>query len=183
MEPEEYDKPQDILTSKILQYEIHVVHSNETYAKEIMSGMNAVWTSQPTSGIAWISSDKTDKRQTLNITWIASESDLNRKYDSDPESVLIAVVLPPDLNTLSYSIRTNPDFFANVIPSPSQDNVGLETCRMHAQAPKLEDPSSCPVNGYYYSSFLSLQYLVDQALIARETVSNRSHEYKLNYKL
>jgi len=62
-----------------------------------------------------------------------------------------------------YTIRVSPDGGYG-LPPVATKKVGLETCRSStSEVPEF--PSTCPVNGYYYSNFLALQTLVDQAYI------------------
>jgi len=64
-------------------------------------------------------------------------------------------------------------------PRPSQKSAPLSTCRSNnLNLNSLESPATCPVNGYFYSGFLALQYLVDQAILTVSMSSYVNSEYR-----
>jgi len=121
-----------------------------------------------------------DKDSTiLEFNFHPSESELVDFYDTaPPESrVTMGLILPmdfavgdsmPPIAHLNYTIRTSPDEVMS-LPSLSTKKMDLDTCRAKRDSTEigtqLEYPTTCPINGYYYSNFLALQSLVDQTFL------------------
>jgi hypothetical protein len=161
---ESYETPQNVLKSLMivdplkdnetgLPHDIRIIHSSAEYAMNVSENMEKVWL-----GYSNIRPD-----QIFNFTHYSTEAELMDAYYSG--TVEMAIVLSENSKDLSYAIRLNPDV-PQPVPPASTKTVDLETCRgLDKQQNGLEQTRTCPVNGYYYSNFLALQYLVDQALI------------------
>jgi hypothetical protein len=164
-ESKAYETPQNVLDSlrigigTRLPHNIHIVHSDRAHATQISKYMKKVWIDK-SSGI------RPDPDEIFSFTFYSTEEDLMDAYYS--KTVEMAIVLSGNSKDLSYTIRLTPDI-QQPIPPMSIKITNLETCRgldkQQNGLDSLEQTRTCPVNGYYYSNFLALQYLVDQALI------------------
>lgn len=113
--------------------------------------------------------NETSGRRDMGFEYYKTVDDLEEAYVSNSTTVTLALVLPKwklGQGRFEYVIRTNPDVVR--LPTPMESMADMTTCRQKQQTSaglSLEDPSSCPVNGYFYSDFLALQSLVNQALL------------------
>lgn len=98
----------------------------------------------------------------LQFKFYATISEMERGLDNVADLAL--VFSDTKSASFNYTIMTDP----SVSPGTFQKTVGLDTCRYkQGSGGSLEGPGTCPVNGYYYSGFLGLQYLVDQAFLQK----------------
>ena len=148
--PQNILKGLSISSSTALERVISIV-PNSTEAKEICQLMGRIWNRVPE----------------LKFVYYSDLKELEDAHDSGAKGTDLAIVfsqISSANNSFSYTIMTEAG--GTFGPPGTNDKViGLDTCRKNKDSDLLEFPSSCPVNGYFYSGFLALQYLADQALL------------------
>ena len=113
------------------------------------------------------------RKRDLHFIYNQTEAELEVEYArTNSSEFFIALILPSSWDPANgsnggtgfdYKIRANPD----LLPPVSVKKVDVTTCRKSKDSEyfQLERPGSCPVNDYFYSDFLALQLLVDQAIL------------------
>ncbi|ODM93723.1 ATP-binding cassette sub-family A member 5 [Orchesella cincta] len=106
----------------------------------------------------------------LNFKYYATVKELEDAHNLET-GIDLAIVFSEGGNKTSfnYTIMYDPATPLSP-PRPSQKTSSLSTCRSNTGT-MLESPGTCPVNGYFYSGFLALQYLVDQAILTSSVSS------------
>jgi len=168
-DPEERDLVRDVLSVDITHMkQIHVVyHHNEfDYAKEITDLMQYILTVRKNDSFTL-----RKFKGALNFTFYPNEKALEEAHKKNPKTLLFAIVFHKK-SSLSYTIRTNPDSEeTKYIPGAYPDKTSLDTCRKERGINDIQKPEKCPINAFFYSGFLALQYLIDQSFIKLHAVS------------
>lgn len=155
---EAYEPRTDILSSFSLNFNfnssdtIHVAPNTET-VKDIITVAAKIW------------EDRGDSQTNLTFVFYDSEEDLISAYFKGLIELAVVFTESSQLN-IQYKIRTSPDNIGFSLPGASNLKADLSTCRdLKEKSMYLEYPSSCPVNAYYYTNFLGLQGLLDEAIL------------------
>lgn len=107
------------------------------------------------------------------IRWILYDTpeEMLSAYWRDPFAMPLALVFHSDdlLNDpLKYEIRTNPSYY--VTPTTTELYSSPINCRQSdsfwSSMVPIETGDTCPVNQYYYSGFVALQFLLDHARLS-----------------